>query len=98
MKEILNSFEYLPRLSEYLPKVKEYWINHDLFKMGENYGQRNAEIIGSIYKYTDFITQPLSSSVLTIILTGEIVSFCRANKDCTIEDAINAGVKLKLKR
>jgi hypothetical protein len=49
-----------------------------------------------IDEYANFITQPLGSS-RDIILTDEIMSFCRANKDCTIEDAINAGVKLKQK-
>jgi hypothetical protein len=142
MKEILNSFEYLPRLSEfcsllYTTPIEDYLVNTTF---------HNLKAYNSINEYTRFITQPLTKGMFVPCdeegnvleelsrkdlsikkpkleddsiehlyrfnsiqfqqakdrVLFEAVNMMWLNIEVldiykTIEDAINAGVKLKLK-
>ena len=89
MKEILNSFEYLPRLSEFVKVCDTKNAINDT----------PITLMEFICQYTNFITQPLTKELCetfelntTIIVLRKMIE-----SNWTLEDAINAGVKLKLK-
>jgi len=86
MKELLKElgFEHLPMLSEFVNKSV---LDFDLSELD------------SIVRYSLFITQPLTKGIEDGLIEVEkgYKLLYEVYEDGTIEQAINAGVKLKLK-
>ena len=109
MKEQIKElgFEHLPMLSEFVDKIKTDGLRYRVTIEGVGTTDNNiTNNLQAIIQYCDFITQPLTKEVCyefeyIISIGGKhlrnkgIWSHLKQFK--TIEQAINAGVKLKLR-